>query len=64
LLEKTKIPEEDFKRHLQSLYVHPKCKILAKVSTVTSNIGNPNDQDSQAAMSMSLDGGAGAAGVE
>jgi len=30
LLSQTKIPLDEFKRHLQSLYVHPKCKILVK----------------------------------
>eukprot|EP00396_MALV-II-16_sp_LP-1_P000150 gene150-325_t len=42
LLTSTKIPLEEFKRHLQSLYVHPKLKVLIKSS---GGSGNPNDMD-------------------
>ncbi|CAD7948648.1 unnamed protein product [Amoebophrya sp. A25] len=38
LLSRTKIPIEDFKRHLQSLYANPKCRLLIKTTA-----GNPND---------------------
>jgi hypothetical protein len=41
LVNRTKIPEDEFRRHLQSLYVHPKCKILVKTTS-----GNPNESSS------------------
>eukprot|EP00392_Amoebophrya_sp_AT5.2_P019278 g20046.t1 len=51
LFHRSKIPIEDFRRHLQSLYANPKCRILVKTTG-----GNPNENNSSHARKEPVEG--------